>query len=88
MEILIDCAHIDGPREFHYVFAQQLHFPEWYGNNLDALHDCLTDIRERAVLTFTNWSHVAAFARGFRRCLEDAERENPHLTIKIFDYSL
>ncbi|MFZ2266641.1 MAG: barstar family protein [Azonexus sp.] len=23
--------------------GQALHFPDWYGANLDALHDCLTD---------------------------------------------
>ena len=23
--------------------GEALHFPEWYGGNLDALHDCLTD---------------------------------------------
>ncbi len=85
MEILIDCARIDGSREFHYALAQQLQFPEWYGNNLDALHDCLTDIHEGTILTFTSWSHLAAFGQGFRRCLEDAESKNPHLTIHILD---
>ena len=25
------------------TFGQKLHFPEWYGANLDALSDCLTD---------------------------------------------
>ncbi len=24
--------------------GETLHFPEWYGANLDALHDCLTDL--------------------------------------------
>lgn len=81
MEIHIDCSRIDGPREFHDILARELHFPEWYGSNLDALHDCLTEIHEDTVLVFLNWAHVAAFARGFRRCLEDAQKENPKLSV-------
>lgn len=36
-----DCRDIDDVlREI----GAALHFPIWYGNNFDALHDCLTDL--------------------------------------------
>lgn len=79
-EIVIDCSRIDGPREFHFVLAKQLDFPEWYGNNLDALHDILTGICEN---THLRLMHFPAFASGFRRVLEDAEKDSEYLTVTI-----
>ena len=32
--------------DLHRALAEGLHFPAWYGGNLDALHDCLTDLNE------------------------------------------
>lgn len=81
MEFTIDCASIGGPREFHAVLADTLNFPEWYGSNLDALHDCLTALTRDTRLLFHNWDAVAGFAPGFRRVLTDAARENPKLTV-------
>ncbi len=33
-------------REFHEYIAGKMGFPDYYGHNLDALYDCLTDICE------------------------------------------
>ncbi len=33
-------------REIHEYIAEKMAFPEYYGHNLDALYDCLTDIAE------------------------------------------
>lgn len=43
-ERIIDCTKIRCREDLHRIFRESLSFPEWYGNNLDALHDCLTDI--------------------------------------------
>lgn len=40
-------AEIDGPatrRAFYDVLARELRFPDWFGHNLDALRDALTDL--------------------------------------------
>ena len=42
-EKMIDCARIHSREDLHAVFREALTFPEWYGNNLDALYDCLTE---------------------------------------------
>lgn len=31
-------------QELHHYLAKELNFPDYYGNNLDALYDCLTEI--------------------------------------------
>ncbi|MBR7081998.1 MAG: barstar family protein [Oscillospiraceae bacterium] len=33
--------------ELHETLAMGLGFPEYYGKNLDALHDCLADISRK-----------------------------------------
>ena len=52
--VVIDGEYIKDTRELHYQLANKLGFPEWYGNNLDALHDCLTDIKEQTAIELTN----------------------------------
>ena len=41
--ITIDCAEIPDKAALHQALAQALRFPEYYGNNLDALRDCLME---------------------------------------------
>lgn len=36
-----------------------LRFPSWYGRNLDALWDCLTDLTDRTALVWTGWEDLA-----------------------------
>ena len=43
-EKIIDCTRIHNREDLHAVFREALTFPEWYGDNLDALYDCLTEI--------------------------------------------
>ncbi|MBR3271658.1 MAG: barstar family protein, partial [Clostridia bacterium] len=44
--VFLDGARIDSPRELHETFAASLELPDYFGRNMDALHDCLTDIFE------------------------------------------
>lgn len=41
------------------ALGRALRFPEWYGNNLDALWDCLTDLTEPTVVVWTGWEGLA-----------------------------
>ena len=45
-EVVLDGLDIASLEEVHDRFAQALALPEWYGRNLDALFDCLTDLGE------------------------------------------
>ncbi len=80
-EIIIRCDAIDSPRGFHRVLACELHFPEWYGGNLDALYDCLTTIGCKTHLRLVGFEKLAAFSRGFRRVLEEACEDNSNLRV-------
>ena len=42
--ILLDFSGLEGRRAIHTYLACKLSFPDYYGNNLDALFDCLTEL--------------------------------------------
>lgn len=75
-EITIDCRGLDKS-QLHQALKDALTLPEWYGNNLDALYDCLTELSEDTHLILINLPPLP----GFRDTLEDAARENHCLTI-------
>ncbi len=83
-EILIDCGGLESPRQLHEALAEALKFPEYYGNNLDALHDCLTEIGTPTVLRVKSIDRLGIFAGGFCRVLEDSQEENPDFEV-IFE---
>ena len=42
----------------HAHLKRRLHFPDYYGANLDALCDCLTDIRRPTELVLVNAAYM------------------------------
>ena len=81
-EIRIDCTGF-GKEDLHRALAENLNFPEWYGNNLDALHDALTEIGEDVRLTLVHFDAMQNCRRGFLRVLADAAEENLYLTVNF-----
>ena len=84
---IIDGRTVTSMADVHGALAQQLAFPEWYGNNLDALHDCLTDLREETDLSMVHPEALLetlgpAYGR-LCRVLSDAAEENPYLKLHL-----
>ena len=44
---LVDLSHAHNVPGFIKAMRRDLQFPEWFGGNLDALNDCLTDFSWR-----------------------------------------
>ena len=84
-EITLDCRGFIPRSELHRILAEALSFPDHYGNNLDALHDCLTSLPEETRLILQNWETaevgLGRYALGLKRVLEDSQEENPLLKI-------
>lgn len=83
MEYRIDCADISCSEELHRRIAACLSFPDWYGHNLDALYDCLTEIGASTHLILLGWDDSLAFAPGFRSVFEDAQLDHPDLYVSF-----
>lgn len=84
--VTLDGAALCSREQVHALLAQELALPTWYGGNLDALYDCLTDLREPVCLRLehaaTLEEALGHWARGLRRVLQDAAQENPNLTLE------
>ena len=46
MIVAVDAARITGWDTFHEVFAETFGFPDFYGRNMNAWVDCMTDLDE------------------------------------------
>ena len=84
---IIDGNSVTSMEEIHKSLAEQLGFPEWYGGNLDALHDCLTDLHEDVDVSIVHSDALLetlgpAFVR-LSRVLSDAADENPYLKLHL-----
>ena len=86
-EIAIDCRGIVTRSDLHKAFTDALSFPDWYGNNLDALYDQLTSIGVDTQVILQNWTEAEAsldrYAVCARQAMEDAQQNNPKLKIVL-----
>ena len=85
--VILDGSAITSMAEVHRSLAEQLSFPEWYGGNLDALHDCLTELQEDVELRVVHSAALSeklgpAYTR-FCRVLSDSAEENPCLSLSL-----
>ena len=85
--IEINLAGVKNFDDFHNEISSKLNFPEYYGRNLDAMHDCLTDIADDMEIVFFGVKacrelspEMSAYIDGFERMLEDTSKECENLT--------
>ena len=89
MCFVLDVSACETAEDLHRALAEGLHFPAWYGGNLDALHDCLTDLHEPTKLVVRGETALDGLlgrrANTFRRVLNDSAEENPNLIVRFED---
>ena len=85
MEIILDGRTIDSRETLHQRLFELLHLPYHAGRNLDALHDCLTELREpvalRVIHAHALRESLGGYASNLGHVLYDCERENEKLTV-------
>jgi RNAse (barnase) inhibitor barstar len=66
-----DCSKWQSVEALHMDLQQTLHFPDYYGHNMDAFNDCLSDIEVPdiggTVLVFRRFD---LFAKGYRQAAQ------------------
>ena len=84
-EKIIDCTQIKNRNDLHTIFRETLSFPEWYGNNLDALYDCLTEISGKVRLL--DWetaeARLGAYGEKAKKVIATAALHNADLDLYI-----
>ena len=54
VKINLNGKFMTDKEQTHRYLKQEFNFPSYYGNNLDALWDCLTDIMEETTIILKN----------------------------------
>ena len=87
MRFVLDVSACESVEALHRALAEGLRFPAWYSGNLDALHDCLTDLHEPTALLVRGTSALDELPgrrpNAFRRVLDNSAEENPNLTVRF-----
>lgn len=50
----LDFKEIQNTMQLHEYLKEKLGLPDYYGNNLDALYDCLTEKKENYTVTVSH----------------------------------
>lgn len=78
---------MNGLMALHSYLHQALELPEYYGTNLDALYDCLTEISEETELIVPakveSDEYLGWYGKQLLQVMQDAAAENGRLHIKI-----
>ncbi|MBR2832303.1 MAG: barstar family protein [Oscillospiraceae bacterium] len=79
MQYILDGSQMTTRESAHEHLAKQLRFPDYYGKNLDALYDCVTDLPDaEIVIVFSS-----AMDKDVQRVLLDAARHSSNLTVYL-----
>ena len=81
-QITLDGNLLADAAQVHEYLKQCLEFPEYYGNNLDALYDCLTDL-ENIEISITAPAEDGAIYQKILRIFKAADRENKSLKLNL-----
>ncbi len=86
-EIVLDGLEIEGIDGVHALFVRALELPDWYGRNLDALFDCLTDLQRDVTVRLLHREALEARlgrrGRALSALLRRAAVENPRVTLLV-----
>ena len=90
-EYVIDLAGVTARKELHERIEAALPVPEWYGKNLDALHDVLTDpcFGGSCLVLFMNCSEFSEsmprYYAAMQQMCRAAADANPGLMVEFAD---
>lgn len=84
-EYVLDYERLQERRKAHSYLKKRMEFPDYYGRNLDALFDCLTELGECTIVLKKDGFQDEAEGYGakIQKVLEEAAGLNPNLKLEI-----
>ncbi len=82
-KIILDFDNVTSVREAHDYIASKMNFPDYYGKNLDALYDSLTEIGNEVYVKIINCDLLDEVENSIVNVFWDAEIENDMLYVEV-----
>ena len=87
MRYEIDLENITTKMQFHEKIRETIPCPDYYGGNLDALYDVLTEIGTDTQIILENPAavveHLGRYGEAMLSTMQEAAENNPHLIIML-----
>ena len=87
MQVIIDGRKMTDKQTLHAYLKEQCKFPDYYGNNLDALYDVLTDRQEPLEIRLEYAQDLkeilCGYGEAFIETLEDAAASCQNIQVEI-----
>ncbi len=87
MTVQLDGRKMINKTVLHEYVKEQLHLPEYYGKNLDALYDVLTDREEPLEIQLLYAQELkevlCGYGEAFIETLQDAAANGRNITVRI-----
>ena len=82
-------AEFDDVEKIHQTLAETLDFPNYYGKNLDALYDVLTDLDQPTRITLdlsgVSDDNMLRYLERMSEVISDAVNENENVELEIIE---
>ncbi|MDD5944135.1 MAG: barstar family protein [Clostridia bacterium] len=83
-EIIIDGEKIEAKSQVNEIFVKELGLPEYCGNNLDMIGECLDELKTPVEISFVNRDRMklkfGRFATVLSQMLKLAAKHNSKIT--------
>ncbi len=86
-KIILDLERMHSLPSLHKYLHQALKLPEYYGANLDALYDCLTELAGQTEIVVpgkvASEEYLGWYGEQFLLVLQDAAAANENLKVTV-----
>lgn len=82
--VYLDARRLKERADAHTYLAGMLSLPSYYGKNLDALYDCITEMSGCSIklLHLEEAGLEGTYGAGILKVLEEGAAQNPGFTVK------
>ena len=88
MTYIVELKHVRSKKRFWAEIERGIPVPDYFGENLDALYDVLSETEEQTEIIFRHAekcaNYLPAYIPRLKRMCKDLSEEIPHLTF-IFE---